>query len=388
MLLVAVTWVLPAAARAENEPAIAKSERASPIVVGTTHPVHIQLVMVGRGTARSEMEQAVRELVGTMPELTWTDGGAGPIDRTTPVMQVLVDVTDETSIRIVASRASAGTQPAVAPPSPIVREVVTAGLSAPVARETVAQIVQTLVRALLDPTSAPAPLLEPPPITPLLPPMPVPPPAPVGAARGSEASSPATVIRAPEPASRPRMHGYNAIISVGEHSFPYDLAGPLALQPRVDAVAVSLDRRYARVTATARLSVEWSRHLAGAVNVATQILTASAGTFAGRRAGPVSFALGVDVGALLIRQSTSLADSTDLGAIFALGFPGVLWDAWSAGPMGDLRASMSVDLFSRAFVRFEAALPVAWLNTRDINGDSAWRVSRYEQLMLGVGYHL
>ena len=379
-LLVIASWELAADSRADDTTAIVSSQR----------PVRIEVVTVGRGPARAEMERAVRELVGALPELSWTDGAAVPSDEMSQVPRVLIDVTDRTRVRIVATRARDSTLPPPATLPPVVREVVTEGLSAEVARETVAQIVRTTVRALLDPAGEPgdgatASRLEPPPLSPLSLPSP---PAPIAAAGAIKLPRTATVTRAPISAPRHGAHPYSAVISVGHRSFSYDATQPLAVQAKVNSVALSFDRRYGMLSATARLSGEWSRDPVAEVVVATQILTSSAGVSANLDVGRVSLALGLEAGAVVIRQDTSLADWADQSAWRALGLPGVLRTGWSAGPMVGLRSSMSVDLFSHAFVRLEAAVPVTWLDTRDVNGDSAWRVGRYAQVMLGVGYRL
>jgi hypothetical protein len=366
-LVAAASCAVDAEARAQNAGKIGAPERVGLVIVGTTRPARVEVVTVGAGPARAEMDRAVRDVVGALPELTWTDGDAGAGDRAS---QVLIDVTDRVRVRIVAKGAPSVTEPAASAPPPVVREVVIAGLSPDVARETVAQIVQTTVRAMLDPAGAHlarALALQPPPIAP------------------SDPSQPAvTAERKAPPVFEPRLaHDgvVGGLISFSRHTFPFDTDAPLTQYP-FDGLALSFSRRFPVLVVTARLSGQLNEQTSEGFKLGTQALMASVGAGAHLDRGDLSFALGLEAGAIVIHEKLDF-HSNQSNVSYDLG--GGFDSNWWSGPLVALRGAVDYHLSSRAFLRVEPGLTVVAVEPKH-SGATHWQVYQYGQLMLGAGY--
>jgi hypothetical protein len=349
--------------------------RADQVVTGAPRPARVEFVMVGPGPARAEMERAVRDLVGGAADVTWSDGGLEPSDE---VSQVLVDVTDRARIRIriVARRAHDAQQRAAPVPAPVVREVVIADLPPDVARETVAQIVQTTVRALLSPATereGRALALEPPPIQPLASEMAR------GAAVEIDAPSPKPPRKArwvPASEARARVDGVvGAIVSVSRDAFPFESYQNLSRFPSLSGIVLSVGQRHSFLTTSVRLSGEWGTAMAGADVLDAQVMMASGGVAAHLELGPLSFALGAEVGAIVAHQQAT-------AAILLGGFN----SNWWGGPLLAIRASVDVRLFEGMFLRAEAGSPAVWVEPKHDDAATVWHYHRYTQVMLAAGY--
>jgi hypothetical protein len=373
-VLVVSGWFLANAAKAENASALASSERRGLVVTGMARPARIQVVVSGSGPARAEMERAVRGLVGALPELSWTEGRVGPTTKINEISQVLVDVSDPGRIRIVSTRAPDSAQPARPATPPVVRVVGTASLSPDVARETVAQIVQTMVRAWLDPgVDLRGPAREPPP----------PAPSPVDAAVQSRIAANA----GKPPDAKPPAPVYSAALSICEHTFPFALSPPSGSDQMIGGVALSLGRRRGALSTVARLSGEWGQRPVSAIVIGTQIVTASAGVSARLSVGRAAITMAAEAGAVVMHQRSSMQYEVSPGGV-PLVLPGVLGSSWSAGPMAGPRWQVAIDVSSHLFLQLEGGVPVVFLKVADINGNSAWHFDVYSQVMLGAGYYL
>jgi hypothetical protein len=372
-LVAAASCALGGQARAQNTGTIAAPERARLVIVGTTRPSRVEVVTVGAGPARAEMDRAVRDVVGALPELTWIDGDAGADDRAS---QVLIDVTDRVRVRIVAKGAPSSTEPSE--PPPLVREVVIAGLSPDVARETVAQIVQTTVQALLVPDSdrdVRAPALEPPPVQP---------PgletsdAPAVDSDDSSPRPPRKARRAPASERRVPIDALvGAIMSVSRDTFPFDSHRNLSRLPSLGGIVLSVGQRHSFLTTSVRLSGEWGTEMAGGELIDAQVVMASGGASAHLDLGPLSFALGAEAGAIVAHQQASVP-------ILLGGYT----SNWWSGPLVAIRGSVDLRLFSGIFLRAEAGSPAVWVEPKHDDANTVWHYHRYTQVMAAAGYSL
>jgi len=321
---------------------------------------------------------AVRDLIGAAPPAhastaTPTLDGLPPLATEPECDHVRIDVTDpERAQMLVVSR-----EPGQ---SPVTRVIEVAGTPTSVACETVAQVVRGTLRALRDADanrrtagdgSALASAAEGPPPTEL-----------TSTAARNGLGARATTERSSGPA-------YSAVISLGQHSFPFFLGDELGPAHIPDAVAASVERQRGWLVLNGRLSGEWAQaQLSGSFHrLTTQIISASSGAAALAAWGRVRFSVGVEVGVIVMHQNDSLTYAGGPQAI-VYSLPGVAGNSWSAGPLAAFRGTLDVDVSPRIFLRLDAGLPWVVLRVRDAAGNDAWHRDGYAQLLLGAGYRL
>jgi len=174
---------------------------------------------------------------------------------------------------------------------------------------------------------------------------------------------------------------------IDHKQFPFDNFIPVSQSPIFDGVALSVGLRHPVLIATARLTAEWGERSYGAVDLTAQVVMASIGAAAHHDVGRLPLALGVDAGAIVVREKISGFSglmSTPEQYLFPSGFD----SNWWGGPLVALRGTVDVRLFSQAFLRLEGALPNVWTEPKHDSGHTTWTHNQYAQLMLGAGYSL
>jgi hypothetical protein len=185
------------------------------------------------------------------------------------------------------------------------------------------------------------------------------------------------------PRSRPAMDVVvGALIPLNRDNFPFPAAGSLTQHP-IDGVALSIGHRYPVLTTTARLSGELNDQSNAFVRSGQQMLMATVGTAAHLDRGDLSFALGVDVGAVLVRQTVSV-DSAQTNVMYSSQDGSN--DNWWSGPLVALRGTVDFNVSPRVFLRFEAGVSAVALKPKHDWGNTAWQGYEYTQLVLGAGY--
>jgi hypothetical protein len=337
----------------------------------------VEIVVAGPEPGRGEMEAALRAALGTDIELTWSELDALPAaDRLAP-NQIWIDVTDSPRVRIA--------WPAVgSAPSPVIRTIdpAAAAISSdaeshePVIRETVAQIVSATVRALRDtpaPRSGPLALA-----VPVIP-------APASADLHRSLSIADRADRSVEPP----LKRYSVAITAGKHTSPFSLGGS---SDRSDwlglSLAVSFRRETQRFIIEARAAAELSEHSLDLVDIHSQLYSATLAASRRLPAGPFTFSLGFETGALFLRETMSPGPfGFDQETVWTLAPYAPLFSEikWSTGLLVGAIGQVSMPLPRRLFLHVTAGVPVVLMK---VVNDGQWHASWYTQLLGGVGVSL
>ena len=337
----------------------------------------IEIVLVGAESDRRDMEAALQALVGPDAAVSWSARDALPgvqaLAERGPdaVNQIWIDVTDSSRVRVVLPAAAPATSPIVR----IVDSPASDGdLHQPVMRETVAQIVSGAVHALHAETSGPpraVVLVTPPPTVP----------GPVEQSISQPASR-ASALEHPVP------RAYSLAMVAGVHTSPFLLAEPhdqlnwLGL-----TLALSLRRETPTLLLELRAVAERSERSIDAIDLHSQFYSAILGASRRMTSGPFTFGLGLEVGALLLRQQSEIVYNADSGSGAGFALPGVLGASSSAGFLVGLLGEASVAVTRRWYLHLVASLPRATMKVDDVNDGATahWQSDWYAQVLGGVG---
>jgi hypothetical protein len=337
----------------------------------------LEIVVAGPEPGRGEMQAALQATLGTDIELTWSERDSLPAaDRMAP-HQIWVDVTDSPRVRIAWS-------PGGAVPSPVFRTIDPAGAALssdaeshePVIRETVAQIVSATVRALRD---APAP-----PSGPLAVAAPV-----IPAPASADLHRSLSIADRADPSLEPPRKRYSVAITAGKHTSPFSLGGPSDHSDWLGpSLAVSFRRETQRFLIEARAAAEMSEHSLDLVNIHSELYSATVAASRRFSAGPFTFGLGLEMGALFLRETMSPGTSgfdQEIVSSLAQDAPSFSEAKWSTGLLAGAIGQVSMPLSRRVFLHVTAGFPVALMK---VVNDGQWHASWYTQLLGGVGFSL
>ena len=377
----AVLWIMMLAG---GEPEVGQTA-TSPAKEASALASHkVEIVLGGPEPSRHDMEEAIRSLLGSDSDVSWSARETFPSDvllsdpKIDGVTQIWIDVADASRVRIVVAlhepKGKTLVRTVDAPaPGEEGRE--------PVLRETAAQIVSATVRALQGEGTPSSPRVLPPP--------------PPSSGAGD------TVIRQRAPASPPaaesgktRPRRYSLVASGGIHSAPYGLADTNAIIPSSQgildsrlgpAIALSIRRAGKHAAFEARLAWETSQ-TSNEFKIAldTQMYGGTLAAFLTGDFGPVTFSLGAEAGVVLMRQVTSEWSSTAT----SLYLPGQLGTTWSTGPMFGpiLQTSVHLGTLGRAFAQVDASVPVIVMRVNNSDGTSSWQAAGRVRVMMGLGF--
>jgi hypothetical protein len=350
----------------------------STVVMAGTPARQVQILLVGPQPARRDLEGAIRTVLGQDPDLSWAARDMIPVEvlsaapRPGQLPQLWIDVTDPLRVRILV--------PARTPAMPgtvrIVDSVASSGPGHEAAlRETVSQIVSATVWTLRNDGAGRSDEValaatQPPPLVP------------------ARADIPeANVIRAPV-AAPVAIHGrYSLAGAVGAHTSPFLLAEPHT-ESHWLGLSMAVAGRWESPVAlfSLRATGELSERSIDQIELRSQMYSVSLAASRKLTFGRVSFALGLEVGALFLRQHTSQVNSNSpIPASLAL--PGQLGTTWSVGPLVGLTGEVNLALTQRTFLHLTAGLPLAFMRVDD-NGPSAWQSGLYTQALCGAGAYL
>jgi hypothetical protein len=245
-----------------------------------------------------------------------------------------------------------------------------------VIRETVAQIVSATVRALRD---APAP-----PSRPLAVPAPViPDPA------SADLHRSLSIADRAGSSLEPPVKGYSVAITAGTHTSPFSLGGPSGHSDWLGpSLSVSVRRETQPFLIEARVVAEMSEHSLDLVNIHSQLYSATLAALRRFSAGPFTFGLGLEMGALFLRETASPGTSGfDQDTVWTLAPSAPLFSEikWSTGLLAGAIGQVSTPLSRRLFLHFTAGVPVVLMK---VVNDGQWHASSYTQLLGGVGFSL
>ncbi|HJX54378.1 MAG TPA: caspase family protein [Polyangia bacterium] len=213
---------------------------------------------------------------------------------------------------------------------------------------------------------------------------------------GAVASVTATDLRRADYARLVRKGGdrarvYSLMASGGVHTAPYGLGwfGP--------AAGLSLRRDSRRFSLEARVLWEHSSRDSDSmtpnigIDMRTEALTATAAGLRSLDLGPVTLSAGVEAGALLLLQKPS-SEYVDPRSVYpvdnpppALRMPGQLSSTTSLGPVVGPLFQMDFRLFRNWYARFDAGLPLCWMQVKDNRGVSQMEFGWRGRVMVGAG---
>jgi hypothetical protein len=339
-------------------------------------PAPIAITLIGPEGRRHDVEAAVRALQpasSRAPGLSWSardaevaTAGPGTAD------EIWVDVTNPARARIVLNGGAEG---------PVVRTVDAVASYGddgwPAACETVAQIVAATARALEEVRSfSPA------------------------TAAGATPASPEAVVgirrsAAPPTATvQPSSHRYGLALVAGAHTSPFKLG-----EPRDEANwlggSASLSGRLETRTALfeVRLTAERSERSIDWLGLRTQYY--SAGVAASRAfssaSAEFSASLGVEVGAILLRQTTSdslvpLGGTASYNGATSYVVVGAA-TTWSLGAVVGLLGQATWTVRGPIFIDVVCSVPAPLMDLTE-NGQTSWRVRPYVRMLGGLGVRL
>jgi hypothetical protein len=336
----------------------------------------VEIVVAGPEPGRGKMQAALRATLGTDIELTWSERDSLPVaDRMAP-NQIWIDVTDSPRVRIAWS-------PGGAVPSPMFRTIDPAGAALssdaeshePVIRETVAQIVSATVRALRDaPAPRPGPLALAAPVIP--------------APASADLHRSLSIADRADPSLEPPPKRYSVAITAGQHTSPFSLGGPSDHSDWLGpSLSVSFRRETPRFLIEARAVAEMSEHSLDLVAIHSQLYSATLTASRRFSAGPLTFGLGWETGALFLRETMSPGTSGfDQETVWSLAPYAPLFSEvkWSTGLLAGAIGQVSMPLSRRLFLHATAGVPIVLMKV----DDGQWHASWYTRLLGGVGFSL
>jgi hypothetical protein len=375
--------------------ATAASEAAHPTSQTPPPADNIEILIAGPADGRAKMEEALRPLFRAADDVHWSTReripseenptGTDP-EKRTQGLQIWIDVGNPAQLRIYLPAAEANGAAAV---RTVARSDGDGADAELVMRETVAQIVKAAVHALRGKTE-----LQEPPVTPAAAtddsweaqpsaaPMAAPfvQTAPVLAATGRTLSS------TPTPQRR-----WSFLFSFGAHTSPFKLAEPHTESNWLGTSMVGAARfHYRNFILAARLAYEESARSIDIYDLKTQYISATAAAYRSKDFGRLYVAVGVEAGALFLRQDTS-ADQANLSSGYAnyrlLELPGQLGQLWSTGVLAGPLAEANLTIGKQMLVHLDVGMPVATLQIKDSLG-TRWSASPYFRALFGVGYRL
>jgi hypothetical protein len=307
-------------------------------------PRSIEIVIAGPDPGRHEMEEALRSLLGADADVAWSTRDAFPSEvlssapRPDCIRQIWIDVADVSRVRIVV--------PACEPADATLVRTIEAPSPAPghaghasVVRETAAQIVGASVlamqggeAALLHPVVSPEPTLAPA----------------ITVTDNSRKSEPA------EASGVPSGRGFSLALAAGAHTSPFTLAEPHDEYHWLGFSMVLSGRwETPRFLLAVRTAAEFSERSIDTIDLRSQLYSATLAASRKLSVGSFAFSLGLEAGALILRQHTSLIWDSYSGGTYtdetALSLPGRLGTTWSVGPMfgpiGEARVTVSRRIF-------------------------------------------
>jgi len=344
----------------------------------------ITITVIGPEARRRDVEEAVNSLWQTRSgarALSWSTRDEAPqpeapaASRPDMAGDIWVDLTDPERARIILSGGAEGT---------VVRSVDAATSDGndgwPATCEMVAQIVAGTARALDDSRSVSR----------------------VASAAPTAASpEPSVGIRRPAspPGTRdaPANDRYGLALVAGEHTSPYELGEPHDEHNWLGASVSLAARRETRNSLfEVRLTAERSMRSIDQLDLRTQYYSAAIGASHAftSASGEFSASVGVELGALLLRQATSPGDlnlagsAASLVGAFALGGGET---TWSAGVLSGLLGQVTWRVRPPFFINLMGGVPVVVMNVNmeyPDNGHAHWRQSFYFRMMGGLGVYL
>lgn len=346
-----------------------------PAAASAQSPAPIAITLIGPEGRRHDVEAAVRALwqaSSSGPALSWSARDTEVATAGPGADEIWVDMTDPARGRIVIGAGVEG---------PVVRTVDAAASDGdhgwPAACETVAQIVAATARALEEGrTFSPA------------------------TASGATPVSPETVVgirRSPAPPAATGQlppHRYGLALVVGAHTSPYKLGEP---HDEVNWLGGSASLSGRRETPTAlfevRLTGERSERSIDLFGLRTQYYSAvvAASRAFPSASGEFSASLGVEVGAILLRQTTSdslvpvggTASSNIANSYAVVGGA----TSWSMGAVVGLLGQVTWTVRGPVFLDVACSVPAPLMEFTE-NGRTSWRVRPYLRMLGGLGVHL